>query len=133
MPANIGKAGVYKFPYPVTVTWMQLIGTHFWLLLSASLTRALANPLRSLGLSVIVAPSHPASSRPPTYRVGRLSLNSRFASFFFTPSGGIAGGGLFEFDRKIAWTVLLLAVIYAGKVVLSSVSYAYVESPIRPN
>jgi len=123
--ANGSLAGVYKFPYPVTVTWAQFVGTHFWLLVSASLTRALAAPLRGLGLGVLVAPARTPNIRPPPhYRIGRLSFNSKLASIFLTPSGGIAGGGLLEFDPKIAWAVLPLAVIYTGKVALSNVSYA---------
>jgi hypothetical protein len=39
-------------------------------------------------------------------------------------SGGIAGGGLFEFDRKTARQVLPLALVYVGKVVLSNLSFA---------
>lgn len=104
---------------------MQLIGTHFWLLASASLTRALAQPLRSLGLTTLIAPSH-TTSRSIPYRLGRLSVNSKFISCLFSPSVGISGGGLFEFERQVVLTVLPLAVIYAGKVVLSNVSYAYV-------
>lgn len=107
---------------------MQLIGTHFWLLISASLTRVLANLFRAVGLSAIIAPSPPAFRRPPQYRVGEPGLISAFSSFFLTPSGGIGGGGLSEFNRKTAWAVLPLAVIYAGKVVLSNVSYAYASS-----
>jgi hypothetical protein len=105
---------------------MQLIGTHFWLLASASLTRALAQPLRSLGLTALIAPSHTTSPLSAPYRLGRLSLNSKFASYLFYPSVGISGGGLFEFERQVVFTVLPLAFIYAGKVVLSNVSYAYV-------
>jgi hypothetical protein len=109
---------------------MQLIGTHFWLLASASLTRALAQPLRSLGLTVLIAPSHTTSSRPIPYRLARLSVNSKFVSYLFSPSVGISGGGLFEFERQAVLTVLPLAVIYAGKVVLSNVSYAYAKRTI---
>lgn len=105
---------------------MQLIGTHFWLLISASLSRALAQPLRSLGLTVIIAPSHTTSQRQVPYRLGRLSLNSKFTSYLFSPNVGISGGGLFEFERQAVLTVLPLAGIYAAKVVLSNISYAYV-------
>ena len=106
---------------------MQLIGTHFWLLVSASLTRALAQLLRSLGLTSLIAPSHTTTSpRSVPYRLGRLSLNSKFASYLSSPSVGISGGGFFEFERQAVLTVLPLAVIYVGKVVLSNVSYAYV-------
>ena len=105
---------------------MQLIGTHFWLLISASLSRALAQPLRSLGLTVLIAPSHTTSQRQAPYRLGRLSLNSKFTSYLLSPNVGISGGGLFEFERQAVLTVLPLAGIYAAKVVLSNISYAYV-------
>jgi hypothetical protein len=92
----------------------------------ASLSRWFAQPLRKLGLSAIVAPAHPvtfkATGRPPP---GRISLNPlRLYSFVLGSSGGIAGGGLFEFDKTTALKVLPLALIYVGRVLLSNISFA---------
>jgi hypothetical protein len=39
-------------------------------------------------------------------------------------SGGIAGGGLFEFDMQVAKQVLPLAVVYVVRVLLSNFSFA---------
>jgi hypothetical protein len=39
-------------------------------------------------------------------------------------SGGIAGGGLFEFDVHIAKQVLPVAVVFIVKVLLSNFSFA---------
>jgi hypothetical protein len=44
--------------------------------------------------------------------------------------GGIAGGGLFEFDLQIAKLVLPCAVIFVAKVVLSNLSFAYAQLQI---
>lgn len=93
--------------------------SHFFLLVSASLTRALAQPFRKLGLSSLVAPSHPPASRSGVKGRSRLSWLS---------TGGVAGGGFFEFERGTAWIVLPLAVVYVGKVVLSNISYALVTN-----
>ena len=39
-------------------------------------------------------------------------------------SGGVAGGGFFEFDYQVAKQVLPLAVVFCFKVLLSNVSFA---------
>jgi hypothetical protein len=119
-------AGTYKFPYPLAATWIQLAFTHGFLLLAASITRALASPLKRIGFSALVAPAYPnISSRPSEYRRRRFNP-LRLVTWMFDKSGGISGGGLLDFDRKTAWTVAPLAVVYVGKVVLSNISYAYV-------
>ena len=116
--------GVYKFPYPLAATWLQLAFTHGFLIVAASITRGLAQPLRRLGLSSLISPSHPPNSRGSDLR-GRRSLNPLcLFSCFISKTGGIAGGGLFEFDGRTAWAVTPLAVVYVGKVVLSNISYA---------
>jgi hypothetical protein len=116
-------AGVYKFPYPLAHTAIQLLFTHGYLILAANATRLLASPLRRLGLSSWIAPAHPAN--PTTHlgsRKGFYALNPYY--IIFSKSGGIAGGGLLEFNRSIALDVAPLAVVYVGKVVLSNISYA---------
>jgi len=47
-----------------------------------------------------------------------------FARWLSNGSGGIAGGGLFEFDFQIAKQVLPLAVVFVVKVLLSNFSFA---------
>ncbi|KAM3066940.1 hypothetical protein ACMFMF_009990 [Clarireedia jacksonii] len=125
--------GVYKFPYPLTTTFIELLITHFYVWLSAFLTR-LASPLCvSAGVSSMVAPSTPLqNSNAPGFRgdskkPGMLSTFGRVAS---AGSGGIAGGGLFEFDKTVARTVFPLAVIFVVKLILSNLSFAYAQLPI---
>ncbi|KAF2760205.1 hypothetical protein EJ05DRAFT_483973 [Pseudovirgaria hyperparasitica] len=124
--------GVYKIRYPLAATYIQLIITHILLVVSASLTRALAGPLRRIGLGGIAAPGLPALSNNPSYRSGKSSFAYRW---LIGGSGGIAGGGLFEFERAAAMHVLPLAAIYVGKVMLSNISFtpminSYTELPV---
>ncbi|KAL1644912.1 hypothetical protein SLS58_003983 [Diplodia intermedia] len=109
--------GVYKFPYPLTMTWIQLVLEHILLIAFASLTRLLSRPLQRLGLGAVVAPAMPLSSGQG-FR-GSAKQHGRGGS------GGIAGGGIFEFEWPVAKHALLLAVVYMAKVVLSNISFAY--------
>jgi hypothetical protein len=86
-------------------------------------------PLRKIGLSPVIAPSHPV---PPSIS-GFRGTSGKAQSFFHyllqsirIRSGGIAGGGILEFDWEVAKKVLPLSLIYIGKVVLSNLSFAYV-------
>ncbi|KAF2396886.1 hypothetical protein EJ06DRAFT_499448 [Trichodelitschia bisporula] len=121
--------GTYKFPYPLASTWIQLVLTHIFLLITASITRAISQPLRKLGLSSIIAPSSPTSAQAGGSRAG-AGLPRRILVGIFNSSGGIAGGGFFELEKRAIWTVTPLAVIYVGKVVLSNISYAYGALPL---
>lgn len=114
---------MYRFPYPLTATYLQLLLAHFLLVGFATLTRALSNPLYNLGLGAAVSPSHPVSTKIPGYRAEGKS-RFPFRRWVGSGSGGIAGGGTFEFDRKVARQVLPLAIIYVGKVLLSNISFA---------
>ncbi|KAH6679226.1 hypothetical protein B0J14DRAFT_472473, partial [Halenospora varia] len=127
-------AGVYKFPYPLTTTLIEMLITHFFILLSAYITRWFSPWLVSAGVSSMVAPSRPLpnQSSAPGFRgqqkkLGTLGLIARWTSSF---SGGIAGGGLFEFDLAVVKQVLPVAVIFVGKVSLSNISFAYAQLPI---
>lgn len=51
---------------------------------------------------------------------------ARFLRWLSNGSGGIAGGGLFEFDYSTAKQVLPLAVVFVVRVLLSNFSFAYV-------
>jgi hypothetical protein len=126
--------GTYKFPYPLTLTLLQLCITHVFLLGFAALTRGLARPLRSIGLGAIVAPSqaYNKGNRPTRY-TGGLKTKSVFTNishWFLHGSGGIAGGGLFEYQRNTAKHVFPLAVVFLGKTVLSNISFAYAVMPM---
>jgi len=115
------------------MTLLQLLITHLLLLLFASLTRGLEPLLSLLGLSALVAPSHAHarpgdSDRPPgRYRGGRRyrSVWRNVRDWLTHRSGGIAGGGLFEFQARSARAVAPLAGVYAARMVLSNLSYAY--------
>ena len=126
--------GTYKFPYPLTLTLLQLCITHVFLLGFAALTRGLAGPLRSIGLGAIVAPSqaYNKGNRPTRY-TGGLKTKSVFTNishWFLHSSGGIAGGGLFEYQRNTVKHVFPIAVVFLGKTVLSNISFAYAVMPM---
>ncbi|GME26152.1 Myo-inositol 2-dehydrogenase [Neofusicoccum parvum] len=118
--------GVYKFPYPLTMTWIQLVIEHVLLIGFAGLTRLLSRPLQRLGLGGVVAPAAPLSTgqgfRGPAKSHGVLAGLLRLVG---SGSGGIAGGGIFEFEWPVAKHAVPLAVVYLAKVVLSNISFAY--------
>lgn len=126
-------AGVYKFPWPMTTTFIELLITHGFILLSAFLTRLASPVCITAGVSSAVSPSTPVqNSNSPGFRgdgkkQGLLSTLGRLTS---ATSGGIAGGGLFEFDRAVARQVFPLAAIFVVKVILSNISFAYAQLPI---
>lgn len=123
--------GTYKFPYPLTMTLIQLAITHVLLLASASLTRGLEKPLHMIGLAHVVAPSQAYSrgNRATRYQGGsrHKSVWANIMRWLTHGSGGISGGGLFEWQWQSARHVLPVAIIFMAKVVLSNLSYAYAQ------
>lgn len=114
-----------RFPFPLTGTYVQLILTHVLLVGFSSLTRGLGSPLRRLGFGAAVAPAIPVAPQGGAFRnVNAKSGIARFLRWLSNGSGGIAGGGLFEFDYSIAKQVLPLAVVFVIKVLLSNFSFA---------
>lgn len=115
-----------RFPFPLTGTYLQLILTHILLIGFSSLTRGLGGILRKLGLGAAVAPAYPVAPPGGSFRAPnkQQSTIARFAQWLTNGSGGIAGGGLFEFDLQIAKQVLPLAIVFCSKVVLSNFSFA---------
>ncbi|KAF2203613.1 hypothetical protein GQ43DRAFT_389669 [Delitschia confertaspora ATCC 74209] len=126
--------GVYKLVYPLTGTYMQLITTHILLLGFSSLTRGLAGPLRRLGFGAAVAPAYPVAPTGGVYRNTNRPRSSNpvltFGRWLSNGSGGIAGGGIFEFDKQVAKQVLPLTVVFLAKVLLSNFSFAYAPLPV---
>lgn len=61
---------------------------------------------------------------------GRSNIVSRLFRAIFGRSGGIAGGGIFEFEWSVARQAIAASVIFVGKVVLSNLSFAYAQFPI---
>ncbi|CAO2655572.1 Nn.00g043750.m01.CDS01 [Neocucurbitaria sp. VM-36] len=122
--------GIYKFPYPLSQTYIQLLITHLLLVVISSLLRFLTGFLHFIGFGVAVPPSQPAAPQGGAYRGSRKPGISAFARWLSNGSGGIAGGGLFEFDWQIAKQVLPLAVVFVVKVLLSNYSFAYAPLPI---
>jgi len=125
-------AGVYKFPYPLTTTLFEMLITHFFVTLSAYITRWVSPWLITAGLSGMVAPSRPLqSTSSPGFRGqqkhGVLSAVSQFVG---TGTGGIAGGGFFEFEWSVVKQCLPVAIIFVAKVTLSNLSFAYAQLPI---
>ena len=111
-----------RFPYPLTATWIQLFFAHVFLIGFAGWTRWFALPLRRIGLSALVAPMYAQKSRG----VVGFSNWSPFhvMSAILNPFGGIAGGGILEFDRDMAKKALPLALVFIGKVLLSNISFS---------
>ncbi|CAG8978450.1 hypothetical protein HYALB_00013278 [Hymenoscyphus albidus] len=127
-------AGVYKFPYPLTTTLFEMLNTHFWIILSAYITRWVSPWLVSAGVSSMIAPSKQLQSQSSQgFRGlqkngdGLVASVVRWTSSF---SGGISGGGLFEFEWAVAKQVLPLAIIFVIKVALSNLSFAYAQLQI---
>lgn len=116
--------GVYKFPFPLSETFIQLVITHLLLIFVSSLLRFLSRVLHFIGFGAAVPPSQPAAPQGGAYRGGRKPGISAFMRWLSNGSGGIAGGGLFEFDWQVAKQVLPLAVVYVVKVLLSNFSFA---------
>tara|TARA_R110002003_G_scaffold25_13_gene1233 strand:- start:7803 stop:8192 length:390 start_codon:yes stop_codon:yes gene_type:complete len=114
-----------RFPFPLTGTYVQLVLTHVLLVGFSSLTRALDRPFRWLGLGPAVAPSFPVAPQEWAYRGGnKKHILRSIGRWLSHGSGGIAGGGLFEFDWQVAKQVLPLAAVFVVKVVLSNFSFA---------
>jgi hypothetical protein len=113
-----------RFPFPLTQTYIQLLITHVLLILFSSLMRSLSKPLHFIGFGAAVPPSQPAAPQGGAYRDSRKPGISAFARWLSNGSGGIAGGGLFEFDWQIVKQVLPLAVVYLVRVLLSNYSFA---------
>ncbi|KAI9810793.1 MAG: hypothetical protein M1826_003453 [Phylliscum demangeonii] len=135
--------GVYKFSYPLTLTLAQVLTTHLLLLAVASLSRLAARPLTALGLSCMIAPARPLRTRSAAGAGERVRPAARNLHRHRTITarvwaglgacvfqGGIAGGGPLELQWTTATQVLPLAVIYAAKVLLSNLSFAYAQMPM---
>jgi hypothetical protein len=130
---TLHAAGVYKFPYPLTTTLIQLLMTHGLLIISANLTKLMSSKLIAAGLSSMVAPSRPVSSPATAGFRGQAKTSSLVGAvkrLMYHGSGGIAGGGFFEFDLAVARQVVFLAIVYVAKIVLSNLSFAYAQLPI---
>lgn len=123
-------AGVYKFPYPLTTTLMELLITHFFILLSAYITRWFSPWLISAGLSGGIAPSKPSKNQSPIGCRSDSRLVNLIVMWLQRNNGGIAGGGFFEFDLEVAKIVLPCASIFVAKVLLSNLSFAYAQLQI---
>lgn len=93
----------------------------------ANLTRWFGRFLIGAGLASAVAPLHPLNNISSR---GSSRKGGVFANFSRPRSGGISGGGLFEFDVKMAREAVPLAILYILKVVLSNLSFAYALFPI---
>jgi hypothetical protein len=122
--------GVYKFPYPLTTILFQMLITHFFVILSAYTTRWTTPWLISAGFSGAISPSRPLQSpSSPGFRGQGKSIGFSEAvkKWATTRSGGIAGGGFFEFEWPVVKQVLPLAIIFVLKVTLSNISFTYAQ------
>lgn len=117
----------------MTTTLLELLIAHGLLLCLASLTRLLSPLLVSTGLAGLVAPAQPLQSQTSPGLRGRLrspGFFGKLARLLGVSTGGIAGGGLFEFDFAVVRQVLPLCIVFLGKVTLSNLSFAYAQLPM---
>lgn len=77
-----------------------------------------------MGFGATVAPSSPVTGA----LWGRRGKRSLFLAHLFDGLGGIAGGGILEFEFRVVKRVFPLAVVFVAKVLLSNYSFAYVAS-----
>ena len=97
----------------------------------SSFTRLASTQLIDAGLGVCIAPSHAANEPPPTsskYR--RPKYIPRFLHRYTRLSTGIAGAGIFEFDRAVIKATWPLAAVYMITMFMSKVAYAGTEMRI---
>ncbi|RPA80786.1 hypothetical protein BJ508DRAFT_362438 [Ascobolus immersus RN42] len=104
--------GVYKFPYPITMTIAQLVVAEVVLFLLAALSRGFSRTLFALGLGCLVAPG--AIPRKGKQKFG-TATDART---------------IFSFEGGIAKRILPLAGVFAMKILLSNMSFAYALFPI---
>ena len=126
-------SGVYKFPYPLTATLLEMLITHLLVLLSAYITRFTSPWLVTAGLSGMVAPSRSVqpSSFPGFAGTGKSNGAWKSVAHWRSSfSGGIAGGGIFEFDLQVVTQVLPVAIIFVAKITLSNLSFTYAQLPV---
>ncbi|KAF2830089.1 hypothetical protein CC86DRAFT_367963 [Ophiobolus disseminans] len=118
--------GIYKIPWPLSHTYVQLLLTHFILATWSAITRWLASPLKGMGFGAAVAPH---GSLTGALR-GLRGKRSSFMTCLFDALAGIAGGGILGFEFRVAKQVFPLAVVFVAKVLLSNYSFAYTTLPV---
>ncbi|KAL7266737.1 hypothetical protein RUND412_010700 [Rhizina undulata] len=116
--------GVYKFGYPIVTTLLELIITQILLYLTASITRSFSRSLHSLGLGCIVVPD------PLPCKGKRRESSGGLRDFARQLRGADTVGGVFEFRWAEAKVMLPLATVYALKVGLSNLAFAYTQLSI---
>ncbi|KAI5807363.1 hypothetical protein DFH27DRAFT_479391 [Peziza echinospora] len=110
------RTGVYKFAYPITTTFLELVMVELLLIVTASLTRTFSYTLRSLGFPYIIAPD-------PTPSKDKQRAGSRQGAF--ATLGDWSPSGIFGLELSLAKKVLPLAIVYTSHLILSNVSFAY--------
>ena len=122
--------GVYKFPYSLTLAFTGLFMAHGFLLMSACFTRFFSSWLLGAGLAGAVAPSLPLRlAHTPDGQRRKGGLFAALAEALSLGSGGIAGGGILEFEASTARQVLPLAVISVARIIATSYIFTYARIP----
>ncbi|KAF8246732.1 hypothetical protein K440DRAFT_585327 [Wilcoxina mikolae CBS 423.85] len=116
--------GVYKFPYPLTTTLLQLLFTQFFLYASASVTRSFSRSLHAIGLACIIAP------KPKPSKGKRRASDTGGLRDFANKLRPRTTGGIFEIRWREARIVLPIAVVYSLKIMLSNLAFAYTQIQI---
>jgi hypothetical protein len=98
--------GVYKFPYPITMTIAQLLVVELVLFILAALSRGFSRTLFALGLGCLVAPG-------PIPRKGKQKFGT-----------ATDARTIFSFEWAIAKRILPLAGVFSMKILLSNMSFA---------
>lgn len=105
----------------MTISFIELFSTYLLLWALASLTRILSPYIAGAGLAGMVSPTAGSSQSilRGTRRQGFLGI--------FTGTGGIAGGGLLEFDLTVARQLLPVTIVFVLKVLFSTLCLGYTQ------
>ena len=101
---DLSPAGVWRFSYPITITFGQVLATHVCFMIWILLTRLLHQPLAWLGLENLIAPPVRKLVSPGTL----LTL------------------GASDMSLLQALQVLPLAIVFVAKLFFGNLSFAYV-------
>jgi len=98
------QAGVWRFSYPITITFGQVLATHVCFMIWILLTRLFHQPLSWLGLENLIA--------PPVRKL--------------VSPGGLLTLGACDMSLLQTLQILPLAIVFVAKLFFGNLSFAYV-------